>query len=291
MSHIATTLHLECVDHKLDIDVDICLCCPILPTDIENTIQNQVSKLRDMEIKLFKYLRKRQENAPNSLYAIIGSDELAFPGHMYTRIASPSLELEMLTNFGKHDGRIRAYCVAKCLVGICLPKITEIFGCKRCCHNLAPSYILKNILFFMLNRHRSDDDWAPSMLSHRVLELFNILRVCVTLKTESNKDMKKSVSTFCTPGNVSLDDISTYNPYVPEDSRSDRYGDCLFTEDSHKPLYEISSSPVYVDEYKTNNAEFDQEFEHWFVQLNKEHWNSYGLLEKLSLFLKRLSKF
>lgn len=277
-------------DHNLDIDIDICLCSPILPADIENTLKFQISKLRDMEIKLFKYLQRRQEKAPNSLYAIIGSDELAFPGNMYTRIASPSLELDMLSNFGKLDGRIKAYCVAKCLVGMCLPKTTKIFGCKRCCHNLAPSYILKNILFFMINRHPSDDEWSQRELCRRVLELFNILRICVTLNTESNKGLRKSVSTFCTPGNIFLDDVSTFNPFIPEQSRSDRYGDSLFTEDSHKPVYEISSSPVYVEEYKTNNAEFDQEFKKWFLQLNKEHWNSFALLEKLSFFLQSLSK-
>ena len=289
LSSIATTLHLHCSKYNLDVDIDICLCCPVLPEDIENTLKFQGKKLKDTEHKFFKYLKQRNDQNPVTVFAIISGETGLFPNVMYTRIASLPLEMEMFSRFGKEDGRIQTYCVAKCIAESFLPKVTQIFGCNRCCHRLARSYHLKNILFFLMKHFEGDSQWASEVIGKRVLKIFNLLRLCVN-KQSSDEQKVNSVSTFCTPGSLRLEDVSTWNPYIPKDRHKTERTEYLFTEDSHKPTFQLSSSSVMQECLKTENTEANDEIEKWFFHLNNEQWIKYELFGELYNLLEKLSK-
>lgn len=271
-SHIATTLHLFTETHNMDVDIDICMCFPISPNDLKSVAEKErATQTKENPSTLFSYLHILNQVSPFELFAIIGDGEHAFCVSN-TRITAPLLELSRFRYYGQCDGRVKTYKLAKCLVSNFLPKYTNVFGCKRCCHSLVKSYYLKNIILFMMKRYTEDSLWVEDKICTRVLEIFAILKQCIV----GRQDEVASVSVCCLPGRLRLDDISTNNPFIK--GEPNKRSDVLFTPDSHKPLHEISSSPSYTEQLSIQSNGANQKIKEWFQHLNEEHWSMYKLI-------------
>ncbi|XP_061197609.1 uncharacterized protein LOC133205755 [Saccostrea echinata] len=279
-SHIATTLHLFSEKYDMDVDIDICLCFQLSSNDIESAAE--LEEKEENSGLLFSYLRCLHQIAPFEIFAIIGDGEHAFRV-TNTRITAPLLELSRLLSHGPNDGRLKTYKLAKCLTNNFLPRYTNVFGCKRCCHVLVKSYILKNIILFMMKHYTDSSYWVEDKICTRVLEVFAVLKQCI----EGRKDEVASVSVCCLPGRLRLDEISTNNPFIK--GKPNERSAFLFTPDSHKPLHEISSSPNYQEELSTRSVDANQKIKEWFHHLNEEHWNFYELIADFQNLLMYLA--
>ena len=288
-SGIASTLHLTCDKFGLDVDVDLCLCVPIRADDfkgalsIPNDASPNFTDYFSIQALLFRYISSIMEQSSLDLYAILGKEDHTFQA-ISSRITAPHLELSSFQSLLPGDGRIKAYCIAKCILSAFLPKLSKIFGCKRCCHGLVRSYHIKNILLFMFKNCKEDSHWSNSMVPLRVLEIFFILKECMISDDESSYDA--AVSKHCFPGTLYVENVTNLSPYY----NSEQGGKFFFTPDSHKPLYELSSSPVFKSHLLTGNEEADNLLREWFEKLNNKPWNSRQLLLDLFNFLSTLNE-
>lgn len=288
-SGIASTLHLRSDKFGLDVDIDLCLCVPIWADDfkgalsIPNDASPHFTDYLSMQALLFRYISNIMEQSPLELYAILGKEDSMFQA-ISSRITAPHLELSSFQSLSPEDGRIKAYCFAKCVLSAFLPKLSRIFGCKRCCHRLVRSYHIKNILLFMFKNYKEDSHWSNSMVPVRVLEIFFILRECMISDEESSYDA--AVSMHCFPGTLYIQNVTNLSPYY----NSDQGGKFFFIPDSHKPYYELSSSPVFESYLLTGNEEADNLLIEWFEKLNNKPWNSRQLLLDLINFLNRFNE-
>ena len=288
-SGIASTLHLTCDKFCLDVDVDLCLCVPIRADDfkgalsIPNDANPHLNDFRSIQALLFGYISNIMELSPLELYAILGNKDPAFQA-ISSRITAPHLELSPFQSLSPEDGRIKTYCIAKCIMSAFLPKLSKIFGCKRCCHRLVRSYHIKNILLFMLKNYKEDSHWSNSMVPVRVLEIFFILKECMISNDESCYDA--AVSKHCFPGTLYVENVTNLSPYYD----SEEVGKFFFTPNSHKPFYELSSSPAFESHLLTGNKEADNLLREWFEKLNDKPWNSRQLLLDLFNFLNTLNE-
>ena len=71
---------------------------------------------------------------------------------------------------------------------------------------------------------------------------------------------------------------------------SEEVGKFFFTPNSHKPFYELSSSPAFESHLLTGNKEADNLLREWFEKLNDKPWNSRQLLLDLFNFLNTLNE-
>lgn len=288
-SGIASTLHLTCDMFGLDVDIDLCLCVPIRADDfkgalsIPNDASPNFTDYLSIQALLFRYISNMMEQSPLELYAILGKEDPSFQA-ISSRITAPYLELSSFQSLSPEDGRIKAYCIAKCILSAFLPKLCKIFGCKRCCHRLVRSYHIKNILLFMFKNYKEDLHWSNSMVPVRVLEILFILRECMISDDESSYDA--AISMHCFPGTLYVENVSNLSPYY----NSEQVGKFFFTPDSHKPMYELSSSPVFESHLLTGNEEVDNLLREWFEKLNNKPWNSRKLLLDLINFLNALNE-
>lgn len=162
-SSIASTLHLVCETFNLNIDIDLCLCLPIRADAYKgalslNDIDPQFRENWKSHILLFRYLTNVMKQSSLELFAILGEPNHFF-GAVSARITAPFLELSCFQSFPPEDGRIKTYCIEKCILSAFLPKLSGIFGCKRCCHRLVRSYHIKNVLLFMLKNYKENMHW------------------------------------------------------------------------------------------------------------------------------------
>lgn len=289
-SKIASTLHLWSEKFKLYIDIDLCLCLPISAEDCDQAmsmpehVDPNLQEFFESQILLFRYITDVMEESPIELYAILGRAELSNET-VSTRITAPFLELFQFQLLTPEDCRMKAYCLAKCILSAFLPKLCKIFAdCKRCCHKLVRSYHIKNIFLFMLKSYKEDDHWKDEKLPIRVLEIFSILKECM-ISTDDESSYAAAVSTCCFPGTLFLENVTNSGLY---DSGSRSF---FYTPDSHKPMYQLSSSPVY-NEYlsTTGNEEADSLLKEWFVNLNNNPWDAKQLLLDLFSLLKTLNE-
>lgn len=287
-SGIASTLHLVYEKFNLNIDVDLCLCLPISANDFEGAlfipedVNPHMIGYYNIQLMLFGYINNIIEQSPLELFAILGKED-SFHEAISTRITAPQLELSYFFPFRPEDGRLRAYCIAKCILSAFLPKLSKVFGCKRCCHKLVRSYHLKNILLFMLKNYKEDSHWKEDKVPLRVLEIFSILKQCM-IGHESSYDA--AVSMHCLPGTLYLENVTNLSPYYESEHGSKFF----FTPDSHKPMYQLSSAPVYEHYLTTGINEADGALKEWFEKLNNKPWNSKQLLQDLFNLLKKLNE-
>lgn len=288
-SGIATTMHLTYDKVSLDVDIDLCLCVPIRADDFKGALSipddasPYFTDYFTVQALLFRYITSIVEQSPLKLYAILGKEDNAFQA-ISTRITAPYLELSYFQSHPPKDGRIKAYCIAKCILSAFLPKLSKIFGCKRCCHRLVRSYHLKNILLFMFKNYKEDSHWTDSMVPVRVLEIFFILQECMISDDESSYDA--AISMHCFPGTLYIENVTNLSPFYHSE-QGDKF---FFTPDSHKPRYELSSSPIFESHLLTGNDEADNLLREWFEKLNNKPWNSRQLLLDLIDFLNTLNK-
>ena len=288
-SGIASTLHLTCEKLSLNIDIDLCLCLPISANDFKGALsipEDVNPHFRDyfnIQMLLFGYINNIMEQSPLELFAILGKAD-GFHEAISTRITAPYLELSYFQSLPPDDGRIKAYCTAKCILSAFLPKLSKIFGCKRCCHKLVRSYHMKNILLFMFKNYKEDVHWTEDKVPLRVLEILSILKQCMITDDESSYDA--AVSMHCFPGTLYLENVTNLSPYYGSEGGSKFF----FTPDSHKPMYQLSSSPVYEQHLSTGNDEADSLLKEWFEKLNNKPWNSKQLLLDLFNLLKTLNE-
>lgn len=288
-SSIASTLHLTHDKFGLDVDVDLCLCLPIRADDfkgalsIPDDVNPNFNDYLTIQALLFSYISDIMEQLPLQLFAILGKAD-NFHQAISTRITAPQLELSYFKSLPPGDGRIKAYCTAKCILSAFLPELSKIFGCKRCCHTLVRSYHIKNILLFMLKNYKEDIHWTDKMIPVRVLEIFFILRQCMISDDESSYDA--AISVHCFPGTIYIENVTNLSPY-----KSQQGGKLFFSPDSHKPMYELSSSPVFEQHLLTGNAAADSLLKEWFEKFkNRKPWNSRQLLLDLINFLNTLNE-
>ena len=288
-SGIASTLHLTCNKFGLDVDIDLCLCVPIRADDFKGALSipddanTNFTDFFSIQALLFRYISNIMEQSPLELYAILGKAD-GFFDSISSRITAPHLELSSFQSLQPEDGRIKVYCTAKCILSAFLPKLCKIFGCKRCCHRLVRSYHIKNILLFMFKNYKEDSHWSDSMVPVRVLEIFFILRECMISDDESSYDA--AVSMHCFPGTLNVENVTNLSPYY----NSEQEAKFFFTPDSHKPMYELSSSPVFESHLLTGNEEADNLLREWFEKLNGKPWNSRKLLLDSINFLNTLNE-
>lgn len=95
-----------------------------------------------------------------------------------------------------------------------------------------------------------------------------------------------SVSKFCMPGTLYVQNVSNISQYCNREGEH-KY---VFTPDSHKAMYELSSSPVYEQHLLTGNDTGDTLLNEWFEKLNNKPWNSKQLLHDLFNLLKKLNE-
>lgn len=69
-----------------------------------------------------------------------------------------------------------------------------------------------------------------------------------------------SVSKFCMPGTLYVQNVSNISQYCNREGEH-KY---VFTPDSHKAMYELSSSPVYEQHLLTGNDTGDTLLNEWF---------------------------
>ncbi|XP_078360371.1 uncharacterized protein LOC144644723 [Oculina patagonica] len=288
-SGIASTLHLVCEKFNLNIDIDLCLCLPIRANDfkgalsIPEDVNPQFTDYLNSQTLLFGYIDNIMEQSSLKLFAILGKSD-SFHEAISARITAPYLELSYFQSFPPEDGRIKAYCTAKCILSAFLPKLSKIFGCKRCCHKLVRTYHIKNIFLFMLKNYNEDIHWKEHKVPLRVLEIFSILEQCMINDDESSYDA--AVSIYCFPGTLYLDNVSNLSPYYNTEGGQKFF----FTPDSHKPMYELSSSPVYKQHLSTGNDEADSLLKEWFEKLNNKPWNSKQLLLDLFNLITKINE-
>lgn len=288
-SGIASTLHLVCEKLNLNIDIDLCLCLPVSADDFEGAlsipeqVNPQFTEHVNAQLLLFGYINNIMRQSPLKVFVILGKADFSFEA-ISTRITAPFLELSHFQSLPPEDGRIRAYCTAKCILSALLPELSDIFGCKRCSHKLVRSYHIKNILFFMLKNYKADIHWEEDKVPLRVLEIFSVLEQCMIDDDESSYDA--AVSKFCFPGTLYVQNVSNLSQYCNREGEH-RY---FFTPDSHKPMYELSSSPVYEQYLSTGNDTGDTLLNEWFEKLNNKPWNSKQLLQDLFNLLKKLNE-
>lgn len=288
-SGIASTLHLVCEKLNLNIDIDLCLCLPVSADDFEGAlsipeqVNPQFTEHVNAQLLLFGYINNIMRQSPLKVFVILGKADFSFEA-ISTRITAPFLELSHFQSLPPEDGRIRAYCTAKCILSALLPELSDIFGCKRCSHKLVRSYHIKNILFFMLKNYKADIHWEEDKVPLRVLEIFSVLEQCTIDDDESSYDA--AVSKFCFPGTLYVQNVSNLSQYCNREGEH-RY---FFTPDSHKPMYELSSSPVYEQYLSTGNDTGDTLLNEWFEKLNNKPWNSKQLLQDLFNLLKKLNE-
>lgn len=286
-SSIASTLHLTHDNFGLDVDIDLCLCLPIRADDfkgalsIPDDVNPNFNDYLTIQALMFTYISVIMEQSPLELFAILGKTD-AFHQAISTRITAPQLELSYFKSLPPEDGRIKAYCTAKCILSAFLPELSKIFQCKRCCHKLVRSYHIKNILLFMFKNYKEDIHWTDKMIPVRVLEIFSILRQCMIIDDESSYDA--AVSTHCFPGTLYIENVTNLSPYTQQG------GKFFFSPDSHKPMYELSSSPVFEQHLLTGSAEADSLLHGWFEKLNRKPWNSRQLLLDLINLLNSLNE-
>ena len=139
----------------------------------------------------------------------------------------------------------------------------------------------------MLNNYKEDIHWRKGKVPLRVLEIFSILEQCIIDK-ESSYDA--AVSVYCFPGTVYLDNVTNLSPYYNYNNYSEGGDKYFFTPDSRKPMYELSSSPVYEPHLATGNDEADGLLKEWFQKLNNKPWNSKQLLLNLFNLLKKINE-
>lgn len=288
-SSIASTLHLTHDKFDLDVDVDICLCLPIGADDFKGALSipdDAHPNLKDyltIQALLFSYISDVMDKLPLELFAILGNTDASHQA-ITTRITAPQQELSYFKSLPPGDGRIKVYCTAKCILSAFLPALSKIFGCKRCCHKLVRSYHIKNIILFMFKNYKEDTHWTDKMIPVRVLEIFFILRQCMIIDDESSYDA--AVSTCCFPGTLYIENVTNLSSTY----KSQQGGKFFFSPDSHKPMYELSSSPVFELHLLTGNAEADSLLKEWFEKLNSKPWNSRQLLLDLINFLNTLNE-
>ena len=288
-SGIASTLHLVCEKLNLNIDIDLCLCLPVSADDFEGAlsipeqVNPQFTEHVNAQLLLFGYINNIMRQSPLKVFVILGKADFSFEA-ISTRITAPFLELSHFQSLPPEDGRIRAYRTAKCILSALLPELSDIFGCKRCSHKLVRSYHIKNILFFMLKNYKADIHWEGDKVPLRVLEIFSVLEQCMIDDDESSYDA--AVSKFCFPGTLYVQNVSNISQYCNREGEH-RY---FFTPDSHKPMYELSSSPVYEQHLSTGNDTGDTLLNEWFEKLNNKPWNSKQLLHDLFNLLKKLNE-
>jgi len=288
-SGIASTLHLVSEKCNLKIDVDLCLCLPISANDFEGAlsipegVNPHMIDYFNIQLLLFGYVKNIVEQSPLQLYAILGKAD-GFHMAISTRITAPQLELSCFLPLQSGDGRLKAYCIAKCILSAFLPKLTTVFGCKSCCHRLIRSYHIKNILLFMFKNYKEDIHWEEGKVPTRILEIFLILKQCIIKDDQSSYDA--AVSTYCLPGTLYLENVTNMSPYYESQGAREFF----FTPDSHKPMYQLSSSPMYEQYLVTGNNEADDALKEWFDKLNNKPWNSKQLLQDLFLLLERLNE-
>ena len=288
VSSIASTLHLTHDKFGLDIDVDLCLCLPIRADDfkgalsIPDDVDPNFNDYLTIQALYFSYMSEIMEKLPLELFAILGNANAAHQA-ITTRITAPQLELSYFKSLPSGDGRIKVYCIAKCILSAFLPALSKIFGCKRCCHKLVRSYHIKNIILFMFKNYKEDIHWTDKMIPVRVLEIFFILKQCMIVDDESSYDAAVSMHRF--PGTVHTENVTNLSPY-----NSQQGGKFFFSPDSHKPMYELSSSPVFEQHLLTGSAEADSLLKEWFEMLNSKPWNSRQLLLDLISFLNTLNE-
>ena len=137
----------------------------------------------------------------------------------------------------------------------------------------------------MIKRYTDDLFWVEDQICTRVVEMFTILKQCIV----ERQSEVASISICCLPGKLRLDNISTNNPFIKEEPNE--ISNFLFTPDSEKPIYEISSSPSNGKHLSTKSNEANQLIQEWFHHLSNEHWSTYELIsdfEKLLLSLANL---
>ena len=289
VSSIASTLHLTNDKFGLDVDVDLCLCLPIraadfkgalsIPDDVDPNFKDYLT----IQALFFSYISDIMEKLPLELFAILGNANASHQA-ITTRITAPQRELTYFKSLPPGDGRIKVYCMAKCILSAFLPALSKIFGCKRCCHKLVRSYHIKNIILFMFKNYKEDIHWTDKIIPVRVLEIFFILRECMITDDESSYDA--AVSTHCFPGTLYVDNVTNFSSVY----NSEQGGKFFFSPDSHKPRYELSSSPVFEQHLLTGNAKADSLLKEWFEKLNSKPWNSRQLLLDLINLLNTLNE-
>lgn len=289
-SGIACTLHLVSEKFNLNVDVDLCPCLQIdvddfegalvMPEDISPLIVPYFSE----QVLFFGYIKDILEITKLELFAILGKRSFS-PDAISTRITAPLLELSCFPPYGAEDGHLKTYCITKCILSGFLPRQTNVFGCKYCCHKLIRSYHVKNIFFYMLKNYEEDIYWQDDKVPLRVLEIFLILRQCMDLRDEESSN-DAAISTFCLPGTLYLENVTNSSPYYAVENGSEFF----FTPDSHKPMYQLSSSPVFEEYLTTGNDEADCALKEWFNTLNNKPWNSKQLLQDLITLLVRLNE-
>lgn len=288
-SGIASTLHLLSEKVNLNIDVDLCICLPIIASEFEGAlcfpeeINPHMTEYFNIQLLLFGYLKNITEQSPLELFAILGKAD-SFHQGISTRITIPQLELSCFRSLRPEDGRLKAYCIAKCILSAFLPKLTTVFGCKGCCHTLVRSYHIKNIFFFMLKNYKEDIHWEEDKVPLRVLEIFFILMQCMITDDESS--YAAAVSTYFLPGTLYLENVTNTSPFCGSQDEHEFF----ITPDSHKPMYQLSSSPVYEQYLTTGSDEADDALKDWFQQLNEKSWNSKQLFLGLCNLLKGLNE-
>ena len=95
-----------------------------------------------------------------------------------------------------------------------------------------------------------------------------------------------AISMHCFPGTLYIENVTNLSPFY-HSGQGDKF---FFTPDSHKPRYELSSSPIFESHLLTGNDEADNLLREWFEKLNKKPWNSRQLLLDLIDFLNTLNK-
>lgn len=87
--------------------------------------------------------------------------------------------------------------------------------------------------------------------------------------SDDESSYNAAVSIYCFPGTLSLDNVSNSSPYYNSEG-GHKY---FFTPDSHKPMYELRSSPIYEQHLSTGIDEADSLLKEWFEKLNNKPWN------------------
>lgn len=262
-SKAAATIHLNSETYNMDIDIDLCLCFQLKPEDLLQAAQENKEKL------FFPFLLRLHQKSSFDVFALVGQIMECSP-LTRTKISAAFREFSDLSHYGCYDGRVMTYKFAKCLVSNFIPKYSSDLECTKCCHSLIRSYALKTVILFMIRRYPDDKYWASDAICTRVVEVFSILKHCITDK----QDLYANIALCCLPGRQKLDYIPTINP-----ARSDT-----------ELLYEIRSCPKYQNELELDNEEANDRIKSWFCHISQDHLTSYDLIVEFESFLKDLGR-